>query len=405
MAVLEENKLVEIYLDPARREKLVGSIYMGRVANVLPGMQAAFIDIGMDKNAFLYVEDALSLLSGKLGNKLPGKKEGKPRISDIVKVGQEIPVQVLKEAFGSKGPRVTTRISLPGRYLVFIPGSNYLRISRRIKNEEERVRLKDLMQKHLPAGTGAIIRTAALGAGENELQEDLRTLNLLWKRLRQRMHRPAPALIHKDLELVQRFLRDLFVPEVDRLLVNSREIYRQVVDYADLVMPRFKSKVHFQENTDLFSQFNITTQIEQALRRKVWLNCGGYLVIDRAEALTVIDVNTGKFVGTDSFSATVLKVNLEAAGEIARQLRLRNIGGIIIIDFIDMQEDSHWEQILEELDSCLKRDRIKSHVLGITRLGLVEITRKKARQGLEHVMLKDCPHCQGRGKVLSEELL
>ncbi len=405
LAVLEENKLVEIYLDPARLESLVGNIYLGRVTDVLPGIQAAFIDIGMEKNAFLYLGDALPFASGKPGQKRLGRRDCKPGIQDMVKAGQEVMVQVLKEPFGSKGPRVTTRISLSGRYLVFVPGGNYLRISRRIKSEEERIRLKNLLQKHLPAGAGAIIRTAALGAGEHELLEDLRALHLLWKKLLQRMRCPAPALIHKGPEPVQGFLRDLFVPDLNRLLVNSREIYQELMDYADLFMPSLKNKVYLREKADLFSQYQINRQIEQALRHKVWLNCGGYLVIDRTEALTVIDVNTGKYVGTDSFPATALRVNLEAAGEIARQLRLRNIGGMIIIDFIHMPEENHWEQVLEELNTCLQRDRIKSHVLGMTRLGLVEISRKKACQGLEQILLKDCPHCRGRGKVLNEELL
>ncbi|GAW93330.1 Rne/Rng family ribonuclease [Calderihabitans maritimus] len=401
VAVLENHLLVEIYLERSLNQRLVGNIYKGKVENVLPGMQAAFVDIGLDKNAFLFVEDALPARGNSEGG-----MEGRPvpSIDDVLKVGQEVIVQISKEPIGTKGARVTTRVTLPGRYVVLMPTVDYVGISRRIEDEAERERLKGLAQKVKPENMGVIVRTVADGMTTDALKSDVEALVALWKKIQNKAHHsPAPSLIHKDLGLLQRILRDLFTENVDRLLLNSRYAYEKVMDILDIIAPHLKNKVHLMENRDLFNAYNVTAQIEQALKRKVWLKCGGYIVIDQTEALTAIDVNTGKFVGSTNLADTVLKTNLEAAVEIARQLRLRNIGGIIIIDFIDMESAAHQEMVLKTLEEELRKDKTKTNVLGLTQLGLVELTRKKSRQGLHSVLLKNCPYCDGKGKVLSDE--
>lgn len=405
VAVIEEFKLAEIYVEGPLQERLVGNIYRGKVANVLPGMQAAFVDIGLEKNAFLYVED---LFPGKIAN-FDGEMEKAPavipKINDLLKAGQVLTVQVTKEPFGSKGARVTTNITLPGRYLVLMPNMDYIGVSRRIEDERERDRLKKIAREILPAGMGAIVRTVAAGASAAELQEDFNNLHQLWLQIKDKQTQNSPGLIHRDLSLLERVLRDILAEDVSRIVVNSRAAYQRMLEFAQIFAPYLQHKIILKESADLLTEYNILPQIEQALKRKVWLNCGGYLVIDQVEALTVIDVNTGKFVGKTNLADTILKTNLEAAVEIARQLRLRNIGGIVIIDFIDMPEPAHREQVLTTLENELKKDKTKTTVLGITNLGLVELTRKKAGQGLGYVLQKDCPYCQGKGQVLSEETI
>lgn len=400
VAVLEDQRLMEIYLEKEENYHLAGNIYRGKVVNVLPGMQAAFVDIGLEKNAFLYVEDAHP-------NKiLRGEDESivkMPQISDLLKVGQTVTVQVLKEPLGTKGARVTSNITLPGRFLVLMPTLNYVAISRRIEDETERVRLKNIVQKFLPEGVGVIIRTVAANASGEELEEDFHYLMSVWEMVKEKSKIPPPALVHQDLGLFERILRDVLTEDVTKLVVNSKEAFYKIMEFAEAVAPYLKGKVAFKETTDLFSEYNIPSQIEQALRRKVWLDCGGYLVIDEVEALTVIDVNTGKYIGSTNLEETILKTNLEAAVEIARQLRLRNIGGIIIIDFIDMEKPAHQQQVLDVLERELKKDKVKTNVLGITQLGLVQLTRKKVSRSLSRILQKECPYCQGTGLVLSEE--
>jgi len=400
VAVLEDHRLVEIYLEQSAHSRLVGSIYKGRVVNVLPGMQAAFVDIGLDRNTFLYVED-VKLPKDQVKN----TRRSRQSIEAMVKEGQELVVQVVKEPLGGKGARVTTRITLPGRYVVLMPGVEFVGISRRIESEAERNRLKRLTQEIKPPAMGLIVRTVAEGVSNEELTEDFHGLTNLWNRIMAKSERvPAPHLLHRDLELLNRVLRDLFNMEVDRLTVNSREAHDKVMEMVETMAPSLRSKVRL-DNRDLFSLNNVYSQIQDALRRKVWLKCGGYLVIDQTEALTAIDVNTGKFVGSTSLADTILKTNLEAAVEIARQIRLRNTGGIIIIDFIDMEDLTHQEKVLKTLEEELKKDKTKTSILGLTRLGLVELTRKKARPGLGKLLQKDCPHCDGSGKVLSAETI
>jgi len=404
VAVLEDKVPVEIYIERSVNQRLVGNIFKGRVENVLPGMQAAFVNIGLEKNAFLYIEDALPARSVE-GYGQGGSALG-TNISDILKQGQEVLVQIVKEPIGTKGPRVTTHITLPGRFLVLMPTVDYIGISRRIDSEKERERLKDLASRVKPEGMGVIVRTVAEGVEEEEFRQDINLLTKLWRKtLSRAAHGPVPNLVHRDLVLVQRILRDVFTEDVDRLTLDSRYEYEKVLDLLDITGPHLKLKVFLEEREDIFAEYGIEQEIEKALKRKVWLKCGGYLVIDQAEALTAVDVNTGKYVGTTNLEDTVLKTNLEAAREIARQLRLRNIGGIIIVDFIDMTKEEHRQEVLRVLEEEIKKDKTKTNILGITQLGLVEMTRKKVRPSLSEVLQKPCPYCEGRGKVLSEETL
>lgn len=404
VAVLEDKLLVEIYIERSINQRLVGNIFKGRVENVLPGMQAAFVNIGLEKNAFLYVEDALPANSPDGGGHT-GYSLGS-NICDILRQGQEILVQIVKEPIGTKGPRVTTHITLPGRYLVLMPTVDYIGISRRIESEKERERLKDLASRVKPEGMGVIVRTVAEGVEEEELRQDISLLTKLWRKILSRAaHGTIPNVVHRDLELVQRILRDVFSEDVDRLILDSRYEYEKVLELQDISNPRLKLKVFLDERENIFEEYGIEQEIERALNHKVWLKCGGYLVIDQAEALTAIDVNTGKYVGTTNLEDTVLKTNLEAASEIAHQLRLRKIGGIVIVDFIDMTQEAHRNEVLQVLEEEIKKDKTKTNILGITQLGLVEMTRKKVRPSLAEVLQKPCPYCEGRGKVLSEETL
>ena len=361
------------------------------------------MDIGLEKNAFLFVEDALGFKQDGDHYASPGTN---PSIANVLRPGQEVIVQIAKEPSGTKGARVTTNITLPGRYLVIMPTVEYIGISRRIGAETERDRLRLVAEKVKPANMGLIVRTVAEGLSEEELQQDVTLLTKLWKKIQNRMyHGPVPNLIHKDLELVQRILRDLFTEDIDKLIIDSRYECERILDYLELTSPELKGRVALYEQGNLFEKYGVEEEIEKTLKTRVWLKSGGYIVIDRTEALTAVDVNTGKFVGSTNLADTILKTNLEAAGEIARQLRLRNIGGIIIIDFIDMVNLTHQNLVLQKLEEEIKKDKTKTNVLGLTQLGLVEVTRKKVRQELENVLLKACPYCEGKGKVLSEETM
>ncbi|MCX7842162.1 MAG: Rne/Rng family ribonuclease [Clostridia bacterium] len=405
VALLEDKELVEIYIERPCAERLVGNIYRGRVSSVLPGMQAAFIDIGYEKNAFLYVGDAVSQREysddeDELYQELRGHN-----IDEILRPGQEITVQVIKEPIGTKGPRVTTHITLPGRHLVLLPNADYVGVSRRIENDQERCKLKKIAEKIKPKGMGLIVRTVSEGKHEEDFSHDLNFLLKLWEKIKQKeFSGPVPRCIHKDLNLIYRAVRDFFTRDVDKFVINDRQQHSKVLELVEMISPALKMKVeYFSKNYDLFEYYQIESKISKALARKVWLKNGGYLVIDRTEALTVIDVNTGKFVGASNLEDTVLKTNLEAAKEIAKQLRLRDIGGIIVIDFIDMKEHEHQHMVLDTLKNSLKKDRTKTTVLGMTSLGLIEMTRKKVRQGLSSMMHIDCPYCDGTGKILSPE--
>lgn len=395
VALKEDGHLAEIFFEREVYKTVVGNIYKGRVENVLPGMGAAFVDIGLEKNGFLYGDD---LLRTEEQNGLP--------IERVLKKGHEILVQIIKEAIGTKGARITGQITLPGKYLVLMPEVDYIGISRRIEDEEERSRLKQLIEEVKPEGMGVILRTAANGQNLEELRRDLHFLLQLWEQI-QRKSRVSKAarLVYQDVDIIYRVIRDYFNEETYRIVVDSRAKYEELYDFIKVYEPRLLDKLVYREEQDLFRASGVEHELSKALRRKIWLKSGSYLIFDETEALTVIDVNTGKFVGRDSLAETILKTNLEAAKEILRQIRLKSIGGIIIIDFIDMESLADQEIVLNFLKEEAKKDRVKTIVLGLTKLGLVEMTRKKERPSLTSLLQKPCPYCEGRGKILGEETL
>ncbi len=406
LAVVEDGELAEFYLERKGQEKLVGNIYKGRAANVLPGMEAAFVDIGMEKNGFLYAGDILvDKTDFGLDPKALEQELKNLSIKKLLKVGQEILVQVIKEPGGSKGPRLTSHITLPGRLAVLLPTVGYVGVSRRIEQEDERSRLRQMAEALKPQGMGLIVRTAAEGVSEADLERDIRYLHRLWESISQRAGiTSAPALLHRDVSLVYRAVRDMLVNGVKSLTIDDAGQYALAKSTAEMLSPELAKKVfHHEAETPIFEPYRIDTQAEKALLRRVWLKSGGYLVFDYAEALTVIDVNTGKFVGKHSLSDTVFQTNCEAVAEIARQLRLRDIGGIIVIDFIDMDRQEQREQLLSILRKELKKDRTKTNLVGITELGLVEMTRKKVHQPIHTLLMQPCACCQGSGRVMSDE--
>ncbi|MGI6632981.1 MAG: Rne/Rng family ribonuclease [Bacillota bacterium] len=407
VALVEDGAVVEFYVERPTSQKIAGSIFLGKAMNVLPGMQAAFIDIGEEKNAFLYVDDALlppNLEDTDAAPKVSRKK--RQTITDLVRQGQEVMVQVVKEAIGTKGARVTRHVTFPGRYLVLMPTVSYVGVSRRITDEDERQRLRKIARSIKPKDMGIIIRTVAEKKSEDELKRDLDFLVKLWEKVQRRAHSAkAPALIHQDLGLVFRVVRDELNQDTTRMLVDDVHTYGKVLDLLDSVSPEMKDRVIFYRDREypLFQLYGVDAAIDKALQRQVWLKSGGYLVIDKTEALTVIDVNTGRYVGSKNLADTVFKINIEACEEISRQLRLRDVGGIIVVDFIDMDLPQHRQKLLEELERQLKHDHTKTVVVGITGLGLVEMTRKKVRQSIDATMMRMCPYCGGKGTVMSEE--
>jgi ribonuclease G len=399
LAVIEEGKLVEFYVERPASERIVGNIYKGKVADVRPGIQAAFVDIGMDKNGYLYIDDCLTSAQ---------REEGvKPNIRELVTKGQELLVQVSKEPFGEKSPRLTTQLSFPGRMLVYMPDDPYIGISRKIQSEEERDRLGTICKSLREGSEGVIVRTQAEGASGETLSADFLYLRGEWEKVKQ-MSKGAKtgSVVHAELALIPKLARDLLSAEVDEWVIDSFSEYNQIIKELERTHPHLLGKVKlYRERTSIFDAYGIETEIEKALKRKVWLKSGGYIVIDQTEALTAIDVNTGKFTGSHNHEDTVFKTNVEAAGEIARQLRLRDIGGIIIIDFIDMLKEEHKQTVYRKLGEQLKKDRTKSHLLGFTSLGLLEMTRKKVKQSIADRLMRICPTCEGKGKVMSEETI
>lgn len=400
VAILEDGELAEIYMDSPEQKKLFGNIYRGKVERVLPGMQCAFVDIGLEKNAFLYAGDIFTgadLDQDEPDHHVRGSVE---KIERLIRQGQEITVQVIKEAIETKGPRVTTHITLPGRNTVLSPFAPGVGVSKKIQDPDERDRLKSIADKLCPRGMGIIIRTAAQGMDAFELEEDILLLLKLWQKIVQKEAKGAvPRCIYREPDLVQRLARDLLNAGVRRFVLNHRNEYENLLELLDDISPDMKMKVeYFSGEFELFEFYHVETAIQKALARKVWLKCGGYLVFDKTEALTVIDVNTGKFTGRDDQEETILMTNLEATITIARQIRLRDISGIILIDFIDMQENAHKEQILTSLRDAVRQDGTKTVVLGMTRLGLVEMTRKKVRNNLQQTLTTPCPACGGTGR-------
>jgi ribonuclease G len=407
VAVIEVGRLVEIHIERIEDDKIVGNIYKGRVTNVLPGIEAAFVDIGIEKNAFLHIDKATDDQDKDIEAVTKNDSDSTSKtVLDKIKVGQEIIVQVVKEAIPPKGARVTTNISLPGRYLVLMPNSTNVGISHRIEEEKERERLKKIVQQIKPKNAGLIIRTAAWGKELEDFLPDLDFLTRLWKKIRSKGKKvKASMLLHEDLTLNYRIIRDLLTEEAEEILVNSKNEYKNILKFLKtLSLSELEPRVSFYKGEKpIFEEYNIEKEINKGLQKKIWLRCGGYLVFDQAEALTVIDVNTGKFVGKKDMSKTILKTNLQAAEEIGLQLRLRDIGGIIIIDFIDMDNQEDIEKVVKKLEESLKKDKTKSNIIQNTELGLVELTRKRSRRDLENMLRTSCPYCSGTGRVLSAE--
>ena len=419
VALLEDGMLAESYIERTKGRNIVGNIYKGKVIRVLPGMQAAFVDIGLEKAAFLYVSDIyrdieeynLMLEEGSNGegdyefavHGSPSYLSQPSQIEDLLCEGQEILVQVSKEPIGSKGTRVTSHFTLPSRYLVLMPTVDHVGVSRRIRDQVERKRLMEIVQGIKPQGLGFIVRTASEGADEELLTTDMDFLLKLWDNIQAKKEScSAPCLIHRDLNIVLRVIRDLLSPEVNRVVVDDREEYRNIINFIKTYMPKLKCDIEIYEGREpIFDAYGIEMEVDKSLGRKVWLKSGGYIVIEMTEALTAIDVNTGRFVGKRNLEDTILKTNLEAVKEIAYQLRLRNIGGIIIIDFIDMERDGDRERVYLALEEALKKDRTKTNILKISELGLVEMTRKRTRESIPRILCEPCAYCDGAGYVKS----
>jgi len=418
-AILENGLLSEIYIERQNEQRVLANIYKGRVDNVLPGMQIAFVEIGLEKHGFLHAsdieysfediedDDASTKIHADLDGSPPRRQRRKtePAITDVIETGQEILVQVAKAAMGTKGARITSTVSLPGKYVVYLPTSSSVGISRRIESAEERLRLKDLVQSfRTDTEGGFIIRTAAEGKSEENLAAEVNYLLNTWKKINQKASRVrAPSLIHKDLGFTERIIRDYFNSDVDELIIDSKPQYETAINYFTLLLPEFKSRVKFYktQSISMMEKFGIETGLKKALGQKVWLRSGAYIIIEQTEAMVSIDVNTGKFTGENDAGNTILKANLEAAEEIVRQLRLRDLGGIVVIDFIDMDRHEDRRKVYQALQQEIKRDRAKTNILRISELGLVEMTRQRTRPSITSVLTQICPYCDGHGFVLS----
>ncbi|KGD78426.1 ribonuclease G [Tatumella morbirosei] len=403
VAYIDGGILQEIHIDRESRRGIAGNIYKGRVSRVLPGMQAAFVDIGLDKAAFLHASDIMPHTECVAGDEQ--KKFSVRDIAELVRQGQDLMVQVVKDPLGTKGARLTTDITLPSRYLVFMPGASHVGVSQRIESEQERERLKKVVADYCDENGGFIIRTAAEGVGETELARDAAFLKRLWGKVSERKKRnQTRSLLYGELALAQRVLRDFAEAELDRIRIDSRQTYELLLDFTAEYMPEITRKLElYSGKQPIFDLFDVENEIQRALERKVELKSGGYLIIDQTEAMTTIDINTGAFVGHRNLEETIFNTNVEATQAIARQLRLRNLGGIIIIDFIDMSDAEHRRRVLHSLETALNRDRVKTGIHGFSALGLVEMTRKRTRESLEHVLCGQCPACQGRGSVRTVE--
>ncbi|MGP2451688.1 ribonuclease G [Pantoea stewartii subsp. indologenes] len=403
VAYIDGGILQEIHIEREARRGIVGNIYKGRVSRVLPGMQAAFVDIGLDKAAFLHASDIMPHTECVAGDE---KKNFVVRdIAELVRQGQDLVVQVVKDPLGTKGARLTTDITLPSRYLVFMPGASHVGVSQRIASEKERERLKAVVADYCDDLGGFIIRTAAEGIGEEELAQDAAFLKRLWTKVSERKKRnQTRCLLYGELALAQRILRDFAGAALDRIRVDSRLTCDLLKEFTSEYIPEMSSKLElYNGKQPIFDLFDVENEIQRSLERKVELKSGGYLIIDQTEAMTTIDINTGAFVGHRNLDETIFNTNVEATQAIARQLRLRNLGGIIIIDFIDMSNEDHRRRVLHSLETSLSKDRVKTGISGFSALGLVEMTRKRTRESIEHVLCEDCPVCKGRGTLKTVE--
>ena len=411
VAHLEDNELVELHFETRSDPTLVGSIFLGKVSRVLPGMQACFVDIGLEKAAFLYVGDIYSRGDMVELGDAEVLNHQEPPIEDLIKEGERVLVQVMKDPLGTKGARITTQISLPGRYLVYMPGTQHIGISRKIENESVRGRLRDWIQKIDPQA-GVIVRTASEDAGESELARDLEFLKSLWGEISRKKEEALQiGVIFHEIGVEQRILRDTLGESIQKVIFDSREAFLKCRDFVAKFMPQFSQKLELYEGRKpLFDAYDLELEIARSLGRKVWLKSGGYIVIDEAEALVVIDVNTGRYTGKKDLEETLFKTNLEAAREIAHQIRIRNLGGIIIVDFIDMESHSNRESLMQVLRQEMAKDRVRTEVNPMSSLGLVEMTRKRTRPSLSQMLCEPCEACDGVGylkrpSTLANELL
>ena len=409
IAFLENGVLVEFFIERKHDTGMVGNIYKGKVVRIVPGMDAAFIDIGLEKSAFLYIGDVIldrsmyeefdSLATFTEYN----ERLDNERIEGLLEDGQELIVQVAREPIGQKGARVTSKITLPGRLLVLMPGTQHIGVSRRIEEEEERKKLAALLKDIGPKGFGLIARTASEGKSKEELEADINFLTRIWKSIQEKTRNArAPTILYQDLGLIFRVIRDLHSHNLKRIVIDDDVTFKKVKEYMKDYLPEEVCEViHFNERDPIFESFGIEIEIAKLLQKKIWLKSGGYIVFDYTEALTVIDVNTGRYLGKKDLEDTILRTNLEAVKEIAYQIRLRNMGGIIIIDFIDMEKKENKETVFQALTDALKKDRIKTFSYPISELGLVQITRKRTRNNIVNVLTEICPHCEGSGYITS----
>lgn len=404
IAVLENGMLQELFIERASSRGLVGNIYRGKVIRVLPGMQAAFINIGRERSAFLHAAEILPIAEEE---SLDQQNVPTPDINELLHDGQTITVQVIKDELGSKGARLTTHLTIPSRFLVYMPDNSHIGISQRIDNEDERSRLKQILDSNQSSSGGYIVRTAAEGAVEDDLKRDSEFLLKLWEQIKLNIQKvKAPSIVHADLDLALRFVRDLAPTDVEKIRVDSEHVHQRLLEFFDDFVPSLSKSVDFYTGErPLFDLFNVEDDIEKSLHRKVVLKSGGYLIIDQTEAMVTIDVNTGAFVGYRNLEDTIFKTNLEAASALARQLRLRNLGGMVIIDFIDMKDEEHKRQVLRTLEKAIDKDHAKTQISEVSSLGLVQMTRKRSRESLEHVLCEPCTTCNSRGSIKTAQTI
>ncbi len=430
VALVENGVVVELHIERKTGQELMGNIYRGRVVRVLPGMQAAFVDIGLERSGFLYVSDVhkdfleleqLMLRNSvdnddELPQELEHDREGMMpdplmgisfNIEDLLHEGQDIMVQVSKEPLGTKGARLTSHVSLPGRHLVLMPTVNHIGVSRRIEDPDERERLRSIIQDIRPNDFGFVARTVSEGADKNKFKSEMDFLLKLWTSIQEKMAKSSsPGLLHNDLSISLRSVRDLFTREVDRLIIDSREEYGRLIDFMETFAPGLKYSVEcYDGNEPIFDAHGIEMEISRAFEKKIWLKSGGYIVIELTEALTAVDVNTGGYVGKRNLEETILKTNLEALKEIAYQLRLRNIGGLIVVDFIDMEKKANRDRVFTAFKEALSKDKAKTHILRMSELGLIEMTRKRTRENLNRLLSESCFYCEGRGTLKSKKTI
>ncbi|MGW8287058.1 MAG: Rne/Rng family ribonuclease [Desulfobulbales bacterium] len=421
IALIEHGNLVEFYQERPVEKGLVGNIYQGRVVRVLPGMQAAFVDLGLERTGFLYVDDVTTNnkhLEDRMMNNgcqsccdpdevLQEAPTAQVNIEDLLTEGQEVMVQICKEPLGTKGARLTCNITLPCRNLVYMPMTDHIGISRKVEDDEDRQRLREEIEKLRPQDAGFIVRTVAESASREDLEADMEFLLHLWGEIKDRASKGSvPSMVYEDLDITQRAVRDLFTPDIQRVIVDNETTYKRVCNFVETFVPQLRNRISLYENeVPLMDAYGVEVEISRALEKKVWLRSGGYIIIETTEALTVVDVNTGRYVGRKDLEETIFKTNIEAVKEIAYQLRLRNIGGIIIIDFIDMEQESHREDVFNALQEAVKKDKSRSNILKVSEFGLVQMTRKRDRENLSQMMCEPCLYCGGDGLLKSRRTI